>query len=370
MKDLTTELIQTFLTIPIGYFILKLIFKKSIMFQFSFITVSFTIFVAFMKTIEIGYGGMFKYIATPLNVVVGVLTFAYINKLLRSPLNSAINKLKDLSEGNLDIEIQTSDKKDELGTLTNSISNLANQLRSIIKLLSKDTDLLTKASKHVSAAADQLSEATNIQASSIEEVSVTIEEIASNINNNSHNANLTKESSQEANNQMYQVASSGEKSVLYSKDISDKINIINEIATQTNILALNASVEAARAGNMGRGFAVVAQEVRKLAEKSTLAASEIISLSQTSYRIIQETGEIISNTVPKIEKTSLLVDEISVASSEQKTGVDQINNAIQQINNATQQNVHASEILSKNARSLAKQADRIKQSMAYFHFER
>jgi methyl-accepting chemotaxis protein len=150
------------------------------------------------------------------------------------------------------------------------------------------------------------------------------------------------------------------------KDIAQKITIVEEIARQTNLLALNAAIEAARAGEHGKGFAVVAAEVRKLAERSQVAAAEISNLSRTSVEVAEAAGAMLGNLVPDIQKTSELVQEITASSREQATGAEQINASIQQLNQVIQQNAGSAEEMASMAAEMSSQAGRLIEAIAFF----
>ncbi len=256
--------------------------------------------------------------------------------------------------------------KDEIGDMARSLMGMRNKFAEIISGVALGAQNVAAASEMSNTASQQLTEGSNEQASSVEEISSTMEEISANVQQNTENALLTKQISQNVATAIRQVGESGNKSLASIRLIHEKIQIINDIAQETNILALNAAVESARAGEHGRGFAVVATEVRKLAENSRQAADEIIALTEDSLQITEKTSEMIENVMEDIAQTNAMVQEIAAASAEQSNGVLQVNTAIQELNSHTQQNAASSEELAGSSEELAGQSEQLKEMVAYF----
>ncbi len=294
-----------------------------------------------------------------------ILTAMALTKSIIKPLSESLLIIKNIAAGNLTGKIKIQGK-DEIAELMTGISVMSTKLKEIINGIIESSDSLSSASGQISNSSQQISEGATEQASSTEEISSSMEEMAGNIQQNTENARQTEKISTKATESMIEMSRIGRESFDSIKTIAEKITIINDIAFQTNLLALNAAVEAARAGEHGRGFAVVAGEVRKLAERSKLAADEIESLSKNSLRITEKTRESLDALVPEIQKTSQLVQEIAAASIEQNAGADQINSAIQQLNVITQQNAASSEEMASSAEELSAQADNLKETVSFF----
>lgn len=265
-----------------------------------------------------------------------------------------------------DLSISVSKVGQNVGAMK-SINEMVHRLRDVVTNVISGTNYITDASQQMSSTSQQLSQGASEQASSVEEVSSTMEEIAANIAQNTDNSQHTEQISVKAEQGIREVAGIAKRATEANTVIAEKINIINDIAFQTNILALNAAVEAARAGEHGKGFAVVAAEVRKLAERSKVAADEIVGLAAESLKLAEDAGKSMGETLPNVEKTTSLVQEISAASVEQNNGAAQINNAVQQLNTVTQQNAAASEEMATSAEELSSQAEQLSQLVSFFN---
>ncbi len=298
-----------------------------------------------------------------------VIIFLF-NQFIINKINLVLEKLTNLQDGKLSKDLLEIDSEDEIGHLSHSINDLNIKLREVFSLIASGAEIVTDSSNEINRISILVADGANMQASSVEEVSATIEEMAANIQENTDNAQETEKIAISAAQGIENLIVKAEESMKYIIEISQKINIVTDIAFQTNLLALNASVEAARAGIHGKGFAVVAAEVRRLAERSKQAADEIIRLSQKSVSLSTSTNDLMKKLAPEIETTSKLVKEITASSMEQNKGASQINRAIQELNSVIQQNTSTADIMSANSKNLENEAFDLKQSIMFFQIEK
>ena len=303
-------------------------------------------------------------VAGGIAIVVGIMAL-FIAMGIALPLEKGVKFAGAVASGDLTATIDV-DQKDEVGMLADALKNMMDSLRSIVLQIKTAADNVTTGSQELSSTSEELSQGSTEQAAAAEEASSSMEEMSSNIKQNADNARQTESIATKSSENAQRGGDAVIQTVEAMKTISDKISIIEEIARQTNMLALNAAIEAARAGEHGKGFAVVAAEVRKLAERSQEAASEINTLSSSSVKVAEEAGALIGGIVPDIKRTADLVQEINAASQEQNTGADQINKALQQLDQVIQQNASASEEMAATAEELSAQAEQMKETIDFF----
>ncbi|WP_152060021.1 methyl-accepting chemotaxis protein [Aliarcobacter butzleri] len=278
-----------------------------------------------------------------------------LNKMadnLENNIENVLNILEQYSNYNYLNKISTKNLKEHLLKLASGVNNLGDSITQMLVENKTNGLTLDKSSNMLLVNVDKLNLSSNEAAASLEETAAALEEITSNIRNNTESiAQMSKLSSNVTTS-----ANQGEKlaneTTVAMDEINNQVRLINEaigvidnIAFQTNILSLNAAVEAATAGEAGKGFAVVAQEVRNLASRSAEAAREIKTIVENATIKANEGKEIASNMIEgykhlnqNISQTINLISDIQNASKEQLLGIEQINDAVNQLDQQTQQN--------------------------------
>lgn len=351
--------------------ILNKYFKKSVFVRIGIIWLLNLLFLMFTIGLKYkffdGNTGV-NLVITVVNIGVSVLCFYFASITVVRPLFNIIKKLNQLADGDLNTKTEKHliHDRNDLGMLHLAAEKIKDNLTRIVSQIDSNANSLTSTSAQLNNVSQQLSERASEQASSVEEVSSSMEEMAANIQQNTDNAQQTEKISFNVAEGVQKVGHSSKESLESIRNIADKISIINDIAFQTNILALNAAVEAARAGEHGKGFAVVASEVRKLAERSKVAADEIVTLASKSVDVTESSTKLMETFITEINRTAKLVQEIAAASMEQSSGASQINNSIQQLNQITQENAAASEEMAGGSEELNSLAKQQKEVIGYF----
>jgi methyl-accepting chemotaxis protein len=298
------------------------------------------------------------------SIGLGLFVTRIIKKQVGGEPQEAAEIAQRVAGGDLSVEVRI--VPGDHSSMMAAIRDMVMKLGEIIGQVRDNAGMLVGAADQLSATAQTLSQGASEQAASVEETSASMEEMSASIAQNNENARVTGGLATRTAKEATEGGQAVKETVEAMKQIARKIAIIDDIAYQTNLLALNAAIEAGRAGEHGKGFAVVAAEVRKLAERSQVAAEEISQLASGSVGLAEKAGTLLETIVPSIQKTSDLVQEIAAASAEQNSGVGQINGALNQVTQAVQQSAAASEELASTSEEVNAQAQALQTSMEFF----
>ncbi|MDH5516571.1 MAG: methyl-accepting chemotaxis protein [Gammaproteobacteria bacterium] len=303
-----------------------------------------------------------------ITLVIGIVVSGVISGLITRPIKQAMDIFSQVASGNFSVNI-ISRSKDEMGQMMQVLDNMVNNLSALIGKTRDSSASLVSASQQVSAAANSLSQGASEQAASMEQTNASLENMQHTIEKNSENAKATESLALKSAVSSKEGGVAVKDTVEAMHKIQKHISFIEDIAYKTNLLALNASIEAARAGIHGRGFAVVANEVRILAESSQESAQEIRVLTDGSVAVAEEAGALIDDVVNSVQNTSALVQEISIASETQANGVREVSTAISQLDKVAQETAGSSEELSATAAELNRYAESIQADLSQFRLK-
>ncbi|ACN82959.1 methyl-accepting chemotaxis sensory transducer [Brachyspira hyodysenteriae WA1] len=307
-----------------------------------------------------------------------------IAKPISTTLNNTINIIESMSEGNFNASFNKKEleKKNETGSLVRAIKTMQNKLGSTIHSMTKEINSINSSMEIIADGNENLSQRVTAQSSSLEELTSSIEFVFSSIKEtvvNTDNAKKMSDNMMESTMKGVNAIKNTSKNVIevaeYSKKIANITSIIESIAFQTNILALNASVEAARAGDQGKGFAVVASEVRNLSTNVSNAAKDISSIvNETTKKI--EIGETTvresSNALDEIENfaneiSGILIDILKAIKNEEES-MSQINTAVNNLNNINYTNSNIAEQGVNESKNILEKTENIVNEVSYFKF--
>ncbi|MCH8304622.1 MAG: DUF3365 domain-containing protein [Candidatus Marinimicrobia bacterium] len=346
-------------------------------------------------------------VAIALTVLILVLL---LNRIITKPLGLLEHAMTRAAEGDLSTEVHY-ESEDEIGVIIKAQRKMRKGLVELITQFKLTAEQVASAATEIASAAEQSASGAGEQESQAGEVSSSIEQMAATIVESSQNASSATESARNAaevageGGHIVQQTIEGMQAIAESvkassatiaelgkrsDEIGEIIGVIDDIADQTNLLALNAAIEAARAGEQGRGFAVVADEVRKLAERTTKATAEIAGMIkgiqedtsgavasmeegttqvEAGMELAVKAGDSLTSIVSVVSEVQKMIEQIATASDEQSAAAEQISGNVGNIASVSKQSAESAEQMAATAEQLNRQTDNLNELVSRFKLD-
>ena len=314
---------------------------------------------------EMAFANTVVIAVTIIGFIIAVILGLYLSGSITTPMAKSVGVMGSMADGDLTNRLKM-ERADEVGIMAKAMDEFSDKLSGIIGQIRGSAEQLMAATEEVSSASQQIADGAQQQSASFEELSSSVQANAENVKSANQIAqDVSKEAkkTEQAMDNTVEAMGGIEKG---SKQMADAVQLITEIADQTNLLALNAAIEAARAGEHGKGFAVVADEVRQLAERSATSAKEIQNLIKDNLKQVEngvtvsrQAGESTKIIIESIKKIADQLQSVANATQEQAAAMEQ-NTSI------TESNASASEELAASAEEMSSQAEALRNMVAQF----